>query len=304
MLRRLLSLLAVGLSVSLVACGGTETNVATTDTVEDRTDTVIERNLGYGTFEEQTLTLDLYVPSKPAGAPIVVAPSTAPSDVSPMLEVSEGLVDMGVIVFNVELGGSFGSAEEILSNRGAAIRAMAEQLACAIRFAREQASQLGSDDPTVVLAAFSTEGGLAAHAALFGATLEARWEEFGATNGPPRRVDCDATDGSTHVDALIGVAGAYDIFVPIYNGKWGRAYQQEEDPELAGFLSSSIGANPDLKVRLIHGRADNIAACSEWDNLGAALASIGYDVRTEFFDGGHEVPTDLAIATILNVIGP
>jgi hypothetical protein len=29
----------------------------------------------------------------------------------------------------------------------------------------------------------------------------------------------------------------------------GRAYQQERDPELWEFLSSSIGVNPDLKTR-------------------------------------------------------
>ena len=252
MFRKLLPLLALGLSVSLGACGGVEPYVSTT-TVEDRTNNVIERNLGYGTFEGQALTLDMYVPGEPVGAPIVIVPSTEPPALSPMFEVSEGVSGMGAMVFNVELGGSFGSEKETLSNRGGPIRAMADQLGCAIRFAREHASRLGSDDPTVVLAAFSMEGGLAAHAALFGASLEARWEEFGATEGPTRRVECEAADGSTHVDALVGVGGAYDVFVPIYNGKWGRVYQQEQDPDLFGFLSSSVGANPGLKVRLLHG---------------------------------------------------
>jgi hypothetical protein len=48
-------------------------------------------------------------------------------------------------------------------------------------------------------------------------------------------------------------ACAYDLFVPAFDGFYGRAYQQERDPELQQFLTSAIGAHPEVEVRLIHG---------------------------------------------------
>lgn len=316
MTRRLLPLAAVGLLASLAACGDSEPDVAPTATVastttvspttrvEGQAGAVTEQSLGYATWEERTLTLDMHVPAEPDGASIVIAPSTVPSVFAPLLELAEGLVEVGAIVVYVELDSSADSGEEILSDHGAAVRAMAEQLACAIHFARAQAFELGSDDPEVVLTAFSVDGGVAAHAALFGATLEARWDEFAAAGGPPRRVDCEVTDGSTHVDALVGMAGAYDAFVPIYDGVWGRAYQQERDPELWEFLSSSIGANPDLKVRLLHGETDVTVSLENSVEFEAALIDAGYDVQFASFDGGHEPPpTELSLSTIREVLG-
>ena len=87
----------------------------------------------------------------------------------------------------------------------------------------------------VVLTGFSNGGGLAAHAALFGADLDARWDEYAAEGGPPRQVECEVTDGSTHVDAVVGMAGPYDVYVPIYDGVYGRAYQQERTPSCRSF---------------------------------------------------------------------
>ncbi len=145
----------------------------------------------------------------------------------------EGLVEEGAIVFVVQYALVRRVASSMLpdpSDHGANIRAMAESAACAIRFARAQASQLGSDDPVVVLTGFSGGGGVAAHTALFGAALEASWDEYATEGGPPRQVECEVTDGSTHVDALVGMAGPYEAFVPTYDGKYGRAYQQERDP--------------------------------------------------------------------------
>jgi acetyl esterase/lipase len=182
---------------------------------------------------------------------------------------------------------------------------MAESAACAIRFARAQASQLGSDDPVVVLTGPSGGGGVAAHVALFGATLEASWDEYAAEGGPPHQVDCEVTEGSTHVDALVGMAGIYDVFVPVYDGHYGRAYQQERDPEQWSFLSSSIGANPDLKIRLLHGESDGDIPYENSVEFAAMLTDAGYDVGEVIaFDGGHWVPTELVIPTVMELVGP
>jgi hypothetical protein len=63
--------------------------------------------------------------------------------------------------------------------------------------------------------------------------------------------------GPADVDALIGIAGAYDLFVPIHEGRYGLSYQQELDQTLLQVLSSSVDVNPGLKVRLIHGETDS-----------------------------------------------
>ena len=121
--------------------------------------------------------------------------------------------------------------------------------------------------------------------------------------GPPRQVECEVTDGSTHVDAVVGMSGDYDVFVPIYDGKYGRAYQQKLDPELWEFLSSSIGANQGLKVRLIHGTSDFIPP-EDSAEFEALLTDAGYDVELATFDGGHDIaPPEVLFPAVVEVLG-
>jgi acetyl esterase/lipase len=267
---------------------------------------VTEWELAYATWEEGPLTLDMYAPVESAGAPIVMFfPGRMEYHALP--EMVGGLVEEGALVFVVRYPLIRTSHQEfvdgLLGTHGAGARAVAEGVACAINFAQVRASELGSDDPVVALTGLSAGGGVAAYAALFGADLEARWDEFAAEGGPPRQVECEITDGSTHVDALVGMAGGYDLFVPIYDGAYGRAYQQERDPELWEFLSSSIGVNPDLTVRLIHGTSDWIPVgdAAEFESL---LSDAGYDVQFTTFDGGHVMPPpELYLPTIVEVLG-
>ena len=102
----------------------------------------------------------------------------------------------------------------------------------------------------------------------------------------------------------MAVAGIYDVFVPIYDGKWGRVFQQERYPELWEFLSSSIGANPDLKIRLLHGESDSGVSYENSAAFARTLIDAGYDVEVVAFDGGHWVPTELLIPTVMELIGP
>ncbi len=69
--------------------------------------------------------------------------------------------------------------------------------------------------------------------------------------------------------------GAYDLHVPVYDGLYGRAYQQERDLELQQFLASAIGAHPELTVRLIHGTADTAIPMESSAESEAALADAG-----------------------------
>ena len=38
--------------------------------------------------------------------------------------------------------------------------------------------------------------------------------------------------------------------------------------------------------------------------FAAVLDAAGYDVEVETFEGGHTLPVDLAISTIVEVVGP
>jgi dienelactone hydrolase len=182
-------------------------------------------------------------------------------------------------------------AVRYLSDHGAHIRAKAEAEACAVQFVRARAAEWGNDDPVVVLTGFSEGGGLAAHVALFGESLEEHWDEFAAEVGsPPPQVECMATDGSTHVDALVAAAGTYDIYVPVIEGLYGRTWMQEHDPELQQFLASAVGINPDLTVRLFYGVNDPAIPITVSTDFEAALADDGYDVQLTTYEGRHSPP--------------
>jgi len=300
-LRRLAVVACAGLS--LVACGG-DGQVA--DEVASSTagppgQVVVERGVQYATFNGMPLTLDLYVPADPAGAPIVIEPWEAYAD---SIAQQGGFAVLG----QTGLPDPEEVAGEDVSHfrdHGAHIRAQAEDYACKILFARERAAELGSTDPIVVAGGFSEGGGVAAHVALFGASLEQAWEQFAAeAGGPPGQVECLVPDGSTHVDALVGGAGAYDLYVPVIDGLYGRAYQQQRDPELQQFLASAVGANPALTVRLVHGTADQAIPVSNSTDFEAALADAGYDVQLTTYQRGHvDPPAEVSQAVFTEVLG-
>jgi hypothetical protein len=315
---RILSVLAgVVLLTALAACAGNEpaatptpeaaptaaiapTPAATpTAATETQPGATVERGLEYAlaTFNgyQESLRLDMYVPADPAGAPIVI---------TDMSEIVDELAQAGVIVVWFDAGAyPWDTEESILEGHGIVVRENAEEYACAMHLARARAAELGNPDPVVVLTGFSQGGGTVAHAALFGDTLEEAWDGFTANGGPPRQLVCEVPDGSTHADAVVGMSGAYDMYVPIYEGKYGLTYQQAHDPELQAFLASAMGANPDLKVRLIHGTRDDHIPLDNSTGFEAALADAGYDVQLATFDGWHMAPHDLSLATIMDVLG-
>lgn len=309
MWRHTFVLTAVGILVAGSACGGSEeatppttaspmTTVATTTDVGERSEVVLETGIPFATFGDVTLTFDLYLPADPREAPIAMD-SWYPYE----------LAQAGAIVTTGGQGIPDPDIEDVaerhLSNHGAHIRAQAEATACAIRFVRARAAELGSDNPTVVLTGFSEGGGIAAHAALFAETLEDRWDEFASdVGGPPRQVECVVPDGSTHVDALVGGAGTYDLYVPVIEGLYGRSFVREHDPELQQFLASALGANPELTVRLTHATDDPAIPMTVSEDFEAVLADAGYDVQLTTYEGGHDAPpSDIGLPIYTELLG-
>ena len=125
----------------LPACSDTaddsaDTTLASTTTVEDQAVAVTKKDLMYATWEEGPLTLDMYAPAEPAGAPVVIFLPGGGLPNAPSWLV-EGLVEEAAFVAVVRFARNrVGSPEAILSDHGAYVRAMGESVACAIHFAR------------------------------------------------------------------------------------------------------------------------------------------------------------------------
>lgn len=287
-----------GADATTSTVGESNNTTSTTLAVESGGYTV-ESDVEFAAYNGEPFTLDLYFPADSAGAPILVTEG---------FEEIERLVDEGVIVANLHgetepEGMPIAGPDLSMQDNREPIRITAEWFGCAIRFARERAAEVGSDDPSVALMDLSAGGGLVSHVALFGADLEAAWDEFAAAGGPPRQIDCAATSGSTHVDGVIGVAGAYDFLVPIYEGLYGLSYQQEQDPEFQAFLASAIGRNPNLMVRLFHDPTDEWIPLENSTMFEEALAEAGYDVELVTFEGGHSYPpAEVIVPALLEVL--
>jgi predicted esterase len=190
-----------------------------------------------------------------------------------------------------------------IRDNGRGFREMSETLACALRFVRARASDYGGDATRVTVVGFSLGGGAGVHIALVGDDLDRRWEEFASVRGgPPRQIECEVSGGSAHVDAFVGVAGAYDAFVGT-EGKYGCEWLQEKDRELWEMLNSSLGENLDLKVRLIHGEHDSTVPFENSVEFDTALAEAGYDTVLIAHEGYHEIPTELTVETVMEVAG-
>lgn len=308
-MKRALVTVSLLLTVALAFGAGVDGDASTTDVpgegapqVEAEATEVTQTDVFYATWEERPLTLDIHVPAEPADAPVVVyLPGSGQRHAPP--EVIERLIENGVIVAIVRYAAGFFAPEVILTARSTDARSMADSVACALHMVRDRAARLGSVDPVVILTGFSLGGAPAAHAALFGSDLERRWEAFAAEGGTPRQVECEVAAGSTHVDALVGLSGAYDILVPAFDGKFGRGYQQARNAAQWRFLADSVGLDPGLTVRLIHGTADATIPFDNSVGFATVLSEAGYDVHLISFDGGHEVEPELTASTILGLLG-
>jgi hypothetical protein len=284
-----------------VSCGaGESTDTTSTTLVEESGAYTLDSDVELAAYNGEPFTLDLYFPADSVGAPILVTEG---------FEEIERLVDEGVIVANLHgetepEGMPIAGPDQPMQDNREPIRIAAEWFGCAIRFARERAAEVGSDDPSVALMSLSVGGGFVSHVALFGADLEAAWDEFASAGGPPRQIECEATSGSTHVDGLIGVAGAYDFLVPIYEGLYGLSYQKGQDPEFQTFLASAVGRNPNLKVRLFHDPADGAIPLENSTMFEEVLFGAGYDVEVVTFDGGHSYPpAEMIVPALMEVLG-
>ncbi len=290
------SLDPTSVSTTTAATPAATRTLATTTTTEPQVGSFTEGDVVFATVDGAPMTLDVHVPAEPSWASIVITDWESSA---------EGLVEMGVTAVTLndeEEEGVVLCSDDPWSNHGACFRALDEVWACAVKFARARAAEEGNDDPTVILNSFSAGSGVTVQVALFGETLEQRWDDFEETDGPPRLVECKHNDEATHVDGVIGMGAPVDMFVPIIDGKYGRAYLQDLDPLLQEFLASPVGTDPNLRIRLIHGTRDEFPM--DWLNeFASILEEVGYDVVVIPFDGAHQLPpSELFNATVTEIL--
>ena len=289
---RTLRLALTGMATLVLAVGSTGLAVAQAEADE----VVLFKDLVYATGrspgggEATELTLRLHLPAGSEDAPMVL-------DVRGSAVNSKALAKQGVRAFVMNIPDRWPDIK--LYADPTALRTMAEAVACAVRFAR--GSKYGSETAPLVLTGWSHHGGVASHVALAGEDFDRVWGQYAESGGgPPAQFECIVSDASTRVDGLMGVAGTYDTFVG-YEGKYGRDFLLEREPELWEMLHGTVGLNPDLWVRLLHGVDDLIVPFENSAAFAALLAEAGYDVELVEFAGGHITPGDLTLDTVMEL---
>ena len=211
------------------------------------------------------LELDIHAPEEVGPWPVVVTIHGGGwfiGDRQSMGGLADGLASRKAVVFNatyrtLTLGGSFPG--------------MVDDVACAVQFAHSAASEFTTTPGTVTIVGHSAGAHLASLVAFAP-------DEFGQ--------NCRAGSDGT-VDALVGLAGPYDIsqLGGLLNPMFGVPI--DDDPELwaSGNPFSWIQDSPDISTLLLHGDADLVAPIGFSEELAEALASAGRDVTFEVLAG-------------------
>jgi len=268
----------------------------TTTTTEQPTATVGEpdRTLLYDNYVRTEsyadgLELDIHAPDETGPWPVVVTIHGGGwfvGDRQSMGGLADGLASRKAVVFNatyrtLTLGGTFPG--------------MVDDVACAVRFARSAASEFTTTPGSVTLVGHSAGAHLASLVAYAP-------DVFGQ--------DCPE-EGSGTADALVGLAGPYDIsqLGPLLTPMFGVPIA--DDPELwaSGNPFSWISESPDIPTLLLHGDADRVAPIEFSEKLAEALADAARDVTFETLEGRSHSDANSArvvgdrISVFLNGLG-
>jgi acetyl esterase/lipase len=235
------------------------------------------------------LELDIHAPEEVGPWPVVVTIHGGGwfiGDRQSMGSLADGLASRKAVVFNatyrtLTLGGTFPG--------------MVDDVACAVQFARNAASEFTTTPETVTVVGHSAGAHLASLVAYAPGVFGQECPE-----GPMRSPD-----------ALVGLAGPYDIsqlgglLTPMFG------VPIADDPELwaSGNPFSWIPDSPDLPTLLLHGDADRVAPIEFSEELAGALEAAGRDVTFEALEGRSH--SDLnsprvvgdRIAAFLNALG-
>ncbi|MEX0946063.1 MAG: alpha/beta hydrolase [Acidimicrobiia bacterium] len=264
-----------------------ETSTTATTSVPTTTTTTVAPTSAY-LLESATIDgvipIDIYGPDEVGPWPVVVqfhGGGWFGGDRTSMAPLAEALAESGVVVFNATYRTSNGGYPESF-----------EDVACAIRYAASRASDFTESSAGTTIVAHSAGAQLASVIALAGDHFEG---------------DCPL-QGSALPTRFVGLAGPYDVtqLTQVLPSFFGTRYEVDPAPWEDGSAFFHLGQNPELRVLLIHGTADDFVPVEFSKDFGRALQDEGYSVRVEILDGVNHFDVhqpDVVASLIANLIG-
>ena len=224
----------------------------------------------------------VHLPDRPAGAPVVVLVHgggwVAGSPIS-MTPLAEEAAARGAVVVN--------ASYRVGRDRGGYPSSF-DDVACAVRFARDRAAEVGAAGP-LVLAGHSAGAHISAVVAL-------SEDRFGD--------DCP-WEGTSTPDTLVGLAGIYrlDAVAPVMEFFLGGDRASAPEAWEAADPYAHLLAGTSFDTLLIHGLDDRIVPADSSEAFAEALSDVGADVLVRLVEGGHNDVIDPDVVGELVVEG-
>lgn len=279
--RRLRWLACLALAQLLMACGGPPAASAPAGAGV----TQVGKDIVYAKAlvpNIEDVALDVYAPGGPGPWPVVIWVPGGESTKFDGGPFGRLIAEQGYVVFVPDIAhpDSAGFAADPWTTD----RMIAEQAACVVGRVREIAADHGGRADRVTWVGTSLGGVIGLSAALADPDLEGAFEASATRRGgPPAQFACVTPIGSTTIDALVMSSSAMNLDI------WPGVYAA--DPAFGDFTAATyrVGNNPNLKIRMINGTADEDAPVAAARATFARLEDAGYDVTLNVREGvGHD----------------
>lgn len=210
------------------------------------------------------LEASVFLPAPLSEAPLVVmVPGGAwrTADPSGYAQLATFLAEAGAVAVTAEVGAA---------ENGAVYPGPIEDIRCAASYGAARAREAGIEPGPVIVMGHSSGAHLASLAAL------------GADEGMP-----DCPDPDAPIDALVGLAGVYDVDRLPALAVFLFGVSPEEDPAIWAEGNPLLQADlrPDLPVLLAHGTSDPLVPVSFSEDFASALTDGGHDTTVVIVEG-------------------
>ena len=259
--------------IMICACssmaGGPATTVApaTSTSLDTTTPPTTEPENRIGIDLVRGLPIEIFGPEEIGEYPVVVmlhGGGWFGGSAASMEPLAGHLASHDIVVFNSTYRTSAGGYPESF-----------DDVACDVRFALATAPEYTTDRSPLTVVAHSA----GAH---IGSVVSLAGDLFGS--------DCPDAD-QIRVDRFVGLAGPYDptIYASVLAGYFGTRLEEDPEPWEAGSPYSYLAANPDLRMLLIHGEADDLVSVSSSELFAEAASDAGLDVTLETLPGASHM---------------
>lgn len=248
-----------------------------------------------GVAQDRIWALDVYAPPERADWPVILLMHGLGGSKDGYSRESEAMAEMGAIVYTITWPVTPADAAALDDGKG--FRQIYDTVICALSYVRATAGDFGGDPDRTVLVAHSYASLYGAWIALSFDGLDAQWQEFAADrNSSPSRVECEQQAEPASIVAFVGIGGRTYGFAEVL---------QQRDRDLWEVVSpyAHFGQNLEMPLRLLHGEQDPRVDPEFSRTFHQALLDAGYDSQLILFEGGHVVPPELTLATVMELTG-